>query len=212
VARSYRDSLSIGGLGVVARGFLRQFGGDIDKTIEYLRGRVTGGSDAAAVNDRQALKELELAKAEEKTPGKLYQVRINADPDHFLDWDKPLSQQSEAVRGSVAKAGGGYLLDEVNPYNARDALEKLGSGRLRSGRPAREMMSEASNALRDAGIPGIKYLDQGSRAAGEGSRNYVVFDDKLIDILKKYGLLGMMGGGAALASGSRDANAKGLLP
>lgn len=28
----------------------------------------------------------------------------------------------------------------------------------------------------------------GSRGAGEGSRNYVVFDDKLIDILKKYGL------------------------
>ena len=42
--------------------------------------------------------------------------------------------------------------------------------------------------LRDAGIPGIKYLDQGSRAAGEGSRNYVMFDDKLIDILRKYGI------------------------
>ena len=46
------------------------------------------------------------------------------------------------------------------------------------------------SALRDAGIPGIRYLDQGSRTAGEGSRNFVVFDDKLIRIVKKYGWAG----------------------
>jgi hypothetical protein len=39
------------------------------------------------------------------------------------------------------------------------------------------------------GIPGIKYLDAGSRGAGDGSRNYVVFDDSLIEILRKYGVL-----------------------
>lgn len=44
----------------------------------------------------------------------------------------------------------------------------------------------AAQKLREAGIPGIRYLDQGSRTAGEGSRNYVVFDDALIDILRKY--------------------------
>jgi hypothetical protein len=54
----------------------------------------------------------------------------------------------------------------------------------------------ASAALREAGIPGIRYLDQGSRTAGDGSRNYVVFDDSLVEILRKYGLLGMLGGGA----------------
>jgi hypothetical protein len=43
----------------------------------------------------------------------------------------------------------------------------------------------ASIALREAGIPGIRYLDAGSRGAGEGSRNYVVFDDKLIDIVSR---------------------------
>jgi hypothetical protein len=44
-------------------------------------------------------------------------------------------------------------------------------------------------ALNKSGIPGIRYLDQGSRGAGEGSRNYVAFDPKMIEILKKYGLL-----------------------
>jgi hypothetical protein len=57
--------------------------------------------------------------------------------------------------------------------------------------------ASAATSLRDAGIPGIKYLDQGSRGAGQGSSNYVVFDDKLIDILKRYGLVGGLAGTAA---------------
>ena len=35
----------------------------------------------------------------------------------------------------------------------------------------------ASNYLEELGIPGIKYYDQGSRAAGDGTRNMVLFDD-----------------------------------
>jgi hypothetical protein len=57
-----------------------------------------------------------------------------------------------------------------------------------------------AEALRDAGIPGIKYLDQGSRSAGEGSHNFVVFDAATIDILKKYGIAGLIGSGAMAAS------------
>jgi hypothetical protein len=45
----------------------------------------------------------------------------------------------------------------------------------------------AAKALRDAGIPGIRYLDAGSRGAG-GTSNYVVFDDALIDILTRNGV------------------------
>ena len=35
-------------------------------------------------------------------------------------------------------------------------------------------------------LPGIKYLDAGSRNAGDGSRNYVVFDHNLVKIKNKY--------------------------
>ena len=41
--------------------------------------------------------------------------------------------------------------------------------------------------LRDAGIPGIRYLDGGSRGAGQGTSNYVVFDSDLTEILKRNG-------------------------
>jgi hypothetical protein len=62
----------------------------------------------------------------------------------------------------------------------------------------------ASKALQDAGIPGIQYLDAGSRTAGEGSRNYVVFDPKIIDIVRKYGIAGAIAAGALTAEQARQ--------
>jgi hypothetical protein len=45
----------------------------------------------------------------------------------------------------------------------------------------------ASERLNEAGIPGIKYLDARSRdLIGEPTHNYVIFDDKLIDINRRY--------------------------
>lgn len=46
-----------------------------------------------------------------------------------------------------------------------------------------------SKALRQAGIPGIKYLDEMSRSAGEGTRNFVVFpgEEKSMTILERNG-------------------------
>jgi len=43
--------------------------------------------------------------------------------------------------------------------------------------------SAASVRLREAGIPGIRYLDQGSRAGGAGTSNFVVFDPKHMNII-----------------------------
>jgi hypothetical protein len=107
--------------------------------------------------------------------GKMYEVNINADPDDFLDWDKPMTGQSDKVRDAlVAEKFAGPRADEM-------AIRDL----VPMDTP------EATAALREAGIPGIKYLDQGSRAAGEGSRNYVVFDEDLIEIQRKYAQLGL---------------------
>lgn len=37
--------------------------------------------------------------------GHLYEARINARPEHFLDWDKPLSEQSAYVKQALKRAG-----------------------------------------------------------------------------------------------------------
>lgn len=71
-----------------------------------------------------------------------------------------------------------------------DALAMVGGDKSRVNRLRGWSAAEAADVMREAGVPGIKYLDQGSRGAGSGSSNYVVFDDKLIDILRKYGLAG----------------------
>jgi hypothetical protein len=134
-----------------------------------------------------------------KKAGHMYEVNINANPDDFLDWDKPLSEQSEKVRETVARLkaerGGSdrYWLDKLgdNPDGNKIASTFQTGGGVMEGR------------FREAGIPGIRYLDQGSRTAGDGSRNYVVFDDQLISIMRKYGLLGMLGGGAAAGNALR---------
>jgi hypothetical protein len=45
----------------------------------------------------------------------------------------------------------------------------------------------ASGLLNSLGVPGIKYLDGVSRGAGSGTRNYVVFDEGLLNILERNG-------------------------
>ncbi len=121
-----------------------------------------------------------------KNPGSTYEVSINADPEHFLDWDKPLSEQPKAVQEALAKTPG------IAPEYLKSKV--LTGGNLVPKNP------DAMEALRAAGIKGIRYKDAGSRASEGGTHNYVVFDDKIIDILKKYGIAGLALGGAATAA------------
>jgi hypothetical protein len=150
-----------------------------------------------------------------KPTGSMYQVNINADPDHFLDWDKPLSEQQPNVREAYFKAHaqGDPLTEELLSGLEPDNYPVAGLFKQSSGGQAVNTLAEtlgghqqAAQALQQAGIPGIKYLDQGSRgAAGEGgTQNYVTFSDDMIDILRKYGLAGLgltAGAGALSASG-----------
>lgn len=123
--------------------------------------------------------------------GSMYQVRIDADPADFLDYDAPLSGQSQRIRDVAAprleelRAAGAQFGDDpdgaflAKAFSPQGGIEKTDW----SVGPA----AQASARMREAGIPGIKYLDQGSRSVGDGSRNFVVFDDKLVSILKRYG-------------------------
>jgi hypothetical protein len=70
--------------------------------------------------------------------------------------------------------------------------------------PDARSQAEASEALKRAGIPGIQYLDQGSRGGGEGTRNFVIFDPKMIEILEKYGVAGATTGAGAMAMSGEE--------
>lgn len=172
----------------IANNAVQVAGKDIElakKNLTDQINRYPAGSNAR--KDYEAALDM-LDENPHKFAGRMYEVSIKADPEHFLDWDKPLTQQHPTVQ-SAAKQAMGPNWDQFKYAKAGDAVKQ---GFLAPG------ADTTASRLREAGIPGIKYLDQGSRAAGDGSRNYVVFNHDLIDILRKYGMVGAIpaaGGG-----------------
>jgi hypothetical protein len=146
--------------------------------------------------------------------GNLYEVDLPDEQiEKMLDWDAPLSEQPEEIKkilkdlpkpsdeyeiGRGAGTMGYQLYDKKTGYlntdynfkteqEARDFLDNMTGGDYLSGGNHGPMQREVSEQLRELGIPGIKYFDGDSRAAGEGTRNFVVFDEDLMTILKRNG-------------------------
>lgn len=142
-----------------------------------------------------------------KQGGHMYEVDINAEPHQFLDWDKPLAAQPKIddvlydtlTRGGMDKTQLNYLLNNKTGREAYDAVARK-EVNADWGAPGDFAQRLASERLREAGIPGIRYLDQGSRGAGAGTSNYAVFDPRIIEIRRKYGLLPPLAGGGLLAT------------
>jgi hypothetical protein len=148
------------------------------------------GSDKFVAAE-QVLRDWDAMGAKPDKLGRMYEVDINARPEQFLDWDKPLSREALDTFRSINPRAVEFAQSRSRDVMGQDVYKAMNS-------PA-----NTSEALREAGIPGIKYLDQGSRGAGEGSRNYVVFDDKLVNILRKYGIAGGAVTGAATIGGNQ---------
>lgn len=148
----------------------------------------------------------ELKDAAAAMQGQLYAAEIPEDSD-LLDWDAPLSEQPEKIKKALREV----LQPEVDRRNAkREALNAANPGRLThpvigklanktttvddlSGRDAYEFLTQslggarqASEFLLAAGIPGLRYLDGTSRGAGDGSRNYVIWDEGAISDVRTF--------------------------
>jgi hypothetical protein len=117
--------------------------------------------------------------------------------DRMLDWDKPLSEQSPAIQDLARKIGAGKA---AGPTKAKmkafiEGKENAERGIVAKGEDLYRALSdyggqsvEGSRALQSVGIPGIRYLDAGSRGqGGSGTRNFVVFpgEEKKVKILKR---------------------------
>jgi hypothetical protein len=163
-----------------------------------------------------------VEKVKKAIGGYLYKGDI---PDEilpkFLDWDKPLSQQSPEVRDALKRrivnvvpqdkfdmGGNARLRDnrngEIDPTSTQpwllettDAsgtkffgLTQKDVDRMFGSKDAKDLTGEqiyarltqdqgsqqaASAYLDSIGVRGIRYLDQGSRAEGKGTSNFVPF-------------------------------------
>jgi hypothetical protein len=110
--------------------------------------------------------------------GALYKVDL---PDSaiakMLDWDKPLSQQAPEVRAALGDFANKGMPSErgIREMTGEDIVQAFGR--------------QHAQSLKTKGIPGIRYLDGGSRGAGAGTSNYVVFpgEEGLLKILERNG-------------------------
>jgi hypothetical protein len=154
----------------------------------------------AAAGDEYALKSIPAEEAKLQRiidQAQIYKVDL---PDEhiakMLDWDKPLSGQHPDVQKTL-----GSLIDD-NGYDALQSL-KTGYGANFQGATGQDILRAlerntavtqgkpelASSFLEKQGIPGIRYLDGGSRGAGAGSSNFVVFpgNEGLLSIIERNG-------------------------
>jgi len=218
VARSYRDNITESQRTVAEaypRSYLKGAGGDPRKAADMIGAELpevynrlkeldteayphgTAGINKYIDNLKAAqdtLRKWEITGVPEAKKGHMYEVNIDADPKDFLSWDHSLHDQPE-------------IMDKLNAANEGVNLnEKFDL----SGHITESGMDEADVAqyIAESGIPGVKYWDKYSRGSGKGTHNYVIFNDKIIEIMRKYGLAGATIGAGGASLGLPNAQKK----
>jgi len=134
------------------------------------------------IEDRaDSMKTLESLKAKRQLLNNVYKADL-ADESipKMLQMELPLEKQTAELRKIIEGSGLVSGRGKDAPFMKGDAIYQRAV--QLAGSP-----EAASAFLRDLGIPGVSYLDAGSRAAGAGSKNYVVFpgNEKLLKILER---------------------------
>jgi hypothetical protein len=192
-------------------------------------------SEIPEVKDYASQKLALLDDVNKQFGGRMYEVNVNANPEDFINFDAPFEQQPPNVQKHF-----GYLARGERKPTGEDLARRMESN---------VYIQEAAQA----GIPGIRYLDEGSRNQAlapyysvvresdgavvqqkidrgskpevpegfrvEGpidprTRNYVVFDENLIEIVRKYGIAGaaaMLGISQADVAQAMQQQPQGLL-
>jgi hypothetical protein len=208
VAKDYAEKLASAGL---AKHALAQNAGQADAAIAAAEQSVKsyqaliangGGGDARRAQGMLALAQKKLADLQSMKAGtldeagSLYKVDL---PDpviaRMLDWDKPLSQQAPGVQQAVMATKKQLTPDDIENLGGAAAVRALYDPAnkidnfLGTWESLRGKRDAGETLLRQQGIPGIRYLDGGSRGAGAGSSNFVVFpgEENALQILERNG-------------------------
>lgn len=201
----YGDQITDNGLEAIKyleRG--AQDAGQFKHNTAYYAKRYTQDPDVQKLID-----EWKDAKVGYKDHSTFYKVDIPDESiPRMLDWDKPLSEQSPEVQAALEKLGFTSPWEVVSDtghalprsYKSQqeallDAQKMGGSIQQRAGTHKGSSIysgllndevtgaslspSQISEKLNNSGIPGIRYLDGSSRNAGQGTSNFVLFDDQL---------------------------------
>lgn len=169
--------------------------GSVDVAIQHLEALLPSVAEDLSLRPQveDAISYLQRGKAPR---ARRYEVEIGHPERELLDWDAPMSRQPKVVQrlfGELAMdmpGDGGRVYRDIATRHG-EAFDDDMTGVLADQAAAQELLAE--------GIPGIRYLDQGSRSSGQGTRNYVIFPgaEDQIRILRKFAVPGAIGAGAA---------------
>jgi hypothetical protein len=164
----------------------------VDKTLARAKEMLDEGADPEWIKRfEDAIETLRGKEVTRANDGALYTVDIPDDAvAKMLDWDKPLSEQAPEVREAINGILDSGVMDPDSVRAIRDydspgsviykmlAADTKAPGQAMDAYPGAE---GASRRLASVGIPGVRYLDAGSRGAGDGTRNFVIWDQQLLD-------------------------------
>lgn len=140
--------------------------------------------------------------------GKMYKVGLEPKPEDMMDYQLPIAEQNPKFLKAFKEIYHDRIksdpqLSELYPTPDSLTMKDIGlfdksivgqayntfAKKLFNGDEA-----ALTQALLEKGVSGIKYRDAGSRGGAkslkDASFNYVIFDDKMIKILEKYGIVG----------------------
>jgi hypothetical protein len=202
VARGYRDQLTKPRVQSAQR-LLDKSGNDVDLAIENAKKEIdrlksldltpeTGSSTRERLISSQEEKIAELTKLKntgQMSKGSMYKVNIDADPDELIDWDELIDEQPKKVMDKLQSADW-WPYAEEGIYDIAGARGENPTGADLVRWLEQDGQEYAAEALEDLGVKGIKYADAFTRHKPKDKRsnNYVVFDPRIIEISKKYGI------------------------
>ena len=151
--------------------------GDVNKLAELVAQR-----PAAFTNPEKMIARIGEYK-NNVAPSYLYKVDL---PDEqiakMFDWDNPISEEMrKPISNAMMEKFGSGLSLGTGEQAYKQIVDEF---RLAGSKDPR---ADASQWLYQQGVPGVQYLDEASRGAGDGTRNYVVFSDEIPKILERNG-------------------------
>ena len=114
--------------------------------------------------------------------------QINAELDEINKQMRAISKAADEIQQGYRTPLPGKEAEAQALY---DKYDDLMSKKLNMDSKFNEEQKRASDMLLKEGVKGIRYNDGYSRGFGKGrykTKNYVIFDDRLISISKKYGI------------------------
>jgi hypothetical protein len=128
-------------------------------------------------------------KGARASKGSMYKVNIDADPDELIDWDELIDEQPKKIMDKL-KGADWWPYAEEGIYDIAGARGENPTGADLVRWLEQDGQDYAAEALEDLGIKGVKYADSFTRHKPKDKRsnNYVIFDPRIIEISKKYGI------------------------